>query len=99
MDMQQFQKIAKALADPRRFAMFEQIAAEGEVGCQRMGELFPVSKATISHHMRDLTNAGLVASRKDGQCVFYHAIPGVIDAWSAELRHRVASPTAGAAVQ
>ena len=44
MDHQQFQRIAKALADPRRFEMLETIAGQPEVACQQLCREFPVSQ-------------------------------------------------------
>ena len=53
----QFELIAKALADPRRMALLETIAAERACPCQRLRDQFPVSKATISHHIKELVRA------------------------------------------
>ena len=93
-----FVRVTKALADPRRFEILERIVAEGgEVGCQRLCDHFPVSQATISHHLKELTTAGLVAPRRDGQCVYYRMIPTAMAAYVAELQRRVptgAEPTA-----
>ena len=90
MDEDQFRRIAKALADPRRFEVLERIAAAApELACQRLCECFPVSQATISHHLKELVTAGLVESRREGQFVFYHVRPGVIKEYAAELRRRV----------
>src|SRR4030095_16098760 len=90
MDTDQFQRIAKALADPRRFEILEHIAQRSEVGCQRLCGCFPVRQATISHHLKELAGAGLVESRREGQFVFYRTRPAVLDAYMAELRRRVA---------
>ena len=89
MEAAQFHRIAKALADPRRFALLEAIGGAPELACQRLCECFPVSQATISHHLKELVTAGLVESRRDGQFVFYHVRPGVIKAYAAELQRRV----------
>src|SRR5215212_9712680 len=89
MDAGQFQRIAKALADPRRFEILEAIGAESEVACQRLRERLPVTQATVSHHLKELCTAGLVESRRDGQCVFYRVSPGAVRAYAAELRRRV----------
>lgn len=67
MDSVAFHRISKALADPRRFAILERIAASAELPCQSLCAEFPVSKATMSHHLRELENAGLVVIRKDGK--------------------------------
>ena len=85
----QFDRIAKALADPRRFALVEALAAGGEE-CpnQRLCQDFPVSKATVSHHLKELTQAGLVESEKEGQFVHYRARRDVIKAYTEELMRR-----------
>ena len=89
VDVEQFQRIAKALADPRRFEILEHIAKQAEVGCARLCGCFPVRQATISHHLKELASAGLVESRKDGQYVYYRTRPAVLEAYMAELRRRV----------
>ena len=88
VDADQFLRIAKALADPRRFEILEHIAQQGEVGCQRLCGCFPVRQATISHHLKELASAGLVESRRDGQFVYYRTRPAVLEAYMAELRRR-----------
>jgi ArsR family transcriptional regulator len=92
VDAEQFQRIAKALADPRRFEILEHIAQQAEVGCRRLCGCFPVRQATISHHLKELASAGLVESRRDGQFVYYRTRPAVLDTYMAELRRRMAIP-------
>lgn len=85
----QFERIAKALADPRRFALLEAISASRECPYQQLCRDFPVSKATISHHLKELVQAGLVESQREGQFVNAHARLDVINAYAAELVRRV----------
>jgi len=101
VDLEQFQRIAKALADPRRFEILEHIAKQREMGCQRLCGCFPVRQATISHHLKELASAGLVESRRDGQFVYYRTRPAVLEAYMAELRRRmdVTETTESAAVR
>ena len=89
MDQAQFSRIAKALADPRRFEILEMIAADDEVACKRMVEAFPVSQATISHHLKELATAGLIEARREGQCGHYRLCPGVLEAYRATLERRL----------
>lgn len=96
MDAEQFQRIAKALADPRRFEILEHIAQQAEVGCQHLCGCFPVRQATISHHLKELASAGLVESRRDGQFVYYRTRPAVFEEYMAELRRRMVVQTASA---
>jgi ArsR family transcriptional regulator, arsenate/arsenite/antimonite-responsive transcriptional repressor len=88
VDVEQFQRIAKALADPRRFEILEHIASQGEVGCRRLCGCFPVRQATISHHLKELAGAGLVESRRDGQFVYYRTRPAVLEEYMADLGRR-----------
>jgi DNA-binding transcriptional ArsR family regulator len=47
-----------------------------------------VSKATVSHHIKELTQAGLVESEKEGQFVTYRARRDVLKAYTTELMRR-----------
>jgi ArsR family transcriptional regulator len=84
----QFDLIAKALADPRRMQVLEVIAGEQECPCQQLTQHFPVSKATISHHIKELVRAGLVEAHKDGQFLHCEVRRGVLEAYAAELLRR-----------
>jgi ArsR family transcriptional regulator len=90
VDVEQFQRIAKALADPRRFEILEHIAQQSEVGCSRLCGCFPVRQATISHHLKELASAGLVESRRDGQFVYYRIRPTVLETYMDELARKMA---------
>jgi DNA-binding transcriptional ArsR family regulator len=86
----QFDLIARALADPRRMALLESIGSQREYSCQRLCQEFPVSKGTISHHMKELVRAGLVLSHREGQYRNYEVRREVLAAYTAELMRRVA---------
>ena len=85
---QQFALVAKALADPRRMALLEAIAGERECPCLRLREQFPVSKATISHHIKELARAGLIDAYRDGQFLHCEVRRDVLAAYTAELLRR-----------
>lgn len=59
------------------------------MGCRHLCGCFPVRQATISHHLKELSSAGLVESRKDGQFVYYKTRPVVLEEYMAELRRRM----------
>ena len=84
----QFDLIAKALADPRRMQVLQVIAGESECACTKLREEFPVSKATISHHIKELVRAGLVESRREGQYLHCELRRDVLEAYAAELLRR-----------
>ncbi len=98
MDARQFHAISKALADPQRFAMLERIAqAGGEVACMVLVQELPITQATISHHVKELANAGLISCRKEGKCGFFKAERKTLAAYQRALRARLAAAEGGAA--
>jgi ArsR family transcriptional regulator len=64
----QFHAIGRALADPRRFAIFRQVAAADGMACSKLDEHEVISPATISHHLKELNAAGLVDVERQGRC-------------------------------
>jgi ArsR family transcriptional regulator len=84
----QFELIAKALADPRRMALLQAIASEEECACQQLRKEFPVSKATISFHIKELVRAGLIEARRDGQFLNCEVRRDTLEAYTAELLRR-----------
>ncbi len=74
-------------------ALLETIAGEHECPCRRLREQFPVSKATISHHIKELVRAGLVDARKEGQYLHCEVRREVLSAYAAELLRRVGTTT------
>lgn|GEM_PF-221991 len=89
---EQFARVSKALADPRRFSILEIIAAHGEIACQRLCSGLPVKQATVSHHVKELSLAGLVDTRRDGQFVYYSYVPSVARQYMATLAARLQLP-------
>ena len=85
----QFELVAKALADPRRVALLETIAAEEGCACRLLRDQFPVSKATISHHIKELVRAGLVEARRMGQFLHCEVRRDVLGAYTKELMRRM----------
>jgi ArsR family transcriptional regulator len=71
-------------------ALLESIASQREYSCHKLCEEFPVSKGTISHHVKELVRAGLVETRREGQYRFYEVRREVLAAYTAELMRRMA---------
>jgi ArsR family transcriptional regulator len=78
-------QVAKALGDPTRFALLRAIAARRELSCAELVESFGLAQATVSHHLKVLASAGLVAVRKSGQFHHYRALPEALEAHGAGL--------------
>lgn len=82
-------RIAKALADDRRFGILEAIARTEELSCRDLVERLPIAQATVSHHLKELANAGLIAVRQEGQCRFYQLRTDTVAEYVRQLEHRL----------
>ncbi len=69
----------KALADPTRFRMVQEIAAAGELTCGQVAEHFDVSQPTVSHHLKVLSDAGIIQARPEGQQHFTSVNQALLD--------------------
>jgi ArsR family transcriptional regulator len=78
------QQIARALGDPTRLEIFERIAARDELACADLKIRLPITPATLSHHIKELTKAGLIKNRRQGKCSHLSANSQV---WRAYLDH------------
>ena len=81
----QIVKVAKALGDPTRFAIFQAIAESDEICCGELAKRWTVTQATVSHHLKVLTDAGLISVRPQGQFHFYRLNPDALSQYCASL--------------
>ena len=68
-------QIGKALGDPNRLAVYTHIAQHDELFCGEMHAKHAISAPTLSHHLKVLTDLGLITFRKDGLNVYYRTVP------------------------
>jgi len=85
MDFQDVAKIAKALSDPTRLQIYEMIAASPDTICSTVVSHCDVSPATISHHLRVLSDAGLIETRRAGKFIHNRALPETMQAYTRAL--------------
>jgi len=67
--------VLRALADPTRRGVFEQLARTQEVNVAELTRTSGVTQGAISQHLKALKHAGLVIERPQGRNVFYRARP------------------------
>jgi DNA-binding transcriptional ArsR family regulator len=63
--------IAKALGHPARIAILEFLANSDSCMCGSIVDELPLSQSTVSQHLRELKNAGLIKGEIDGTKVCY----------------------------
>src|ERR1700732_3951304 len=68
LSQEQFHAMGRALLAPRRFAILKQVAATDGLACSKLDEHEVISAATISHHLKELHEAGLVEVERQGRC-------------------------------
>lgn len=62
--------ICKALGDSNRLQIVQMLSEGEKCGCKLL-EAFEITQPTLSHHMRILTECGLVNARKEGKWSHY----------------------------
>jgi len=85
MDRSQIEKVSKALADETRLRIFEAISRTGHMNCGEIVSMRGVTPATVSHHLRVLSEAGLIICRRKGQFVYSEAVPETVAAYTGAL--------------
>ena len=75
----------KALADPTRLAIVNQLAGADEVCVCDLVPGSGLSQPTVSHHLKLLRKAGLVTSERRGTWAYYRLVPGAVAELSAVL--------------
>jgi len=81
----QMQAIARAVADPRRFDILQQIARSSCTPCSALKVRGCISAPTISHHMKELSEAGLIVVQREGRTADLRFQRKVWEAYLAQL--------------
>ena len=85
MDSANIERISKALANKTRLLIIEAIAGNKEMNSSAIVALRGVAAATVSHHLKILSHAGLIECRRQGQFVHNRAVPEMIANYAWEL--------------
>jgi predicted transcriptional regulator len=75
METNQAVTLLSALAQEHRLAIFRHLVQMGEQGLTvgDIGEHFSLSGATLSFHLKNLKQAGLIDYTRQGRSLIYHA--------------------------
>jgi ArsR family transcriptional regulator, arsenate/arsenite/antimonite-responsive transcriptional repressor len=81
-DAERLAGVLKAFADPARLRLLSliQSAPEGEASVTDLTAPLGLSQPTVSHHLRILTEAGLLEREKRGVWAYYRLVPSAIAA-------------------
>jgi len=80
-------RVFKALGDSTRVKLLSLIAAAGDDGACVCDLIEPVrlSQPTVSHHMRQLVDAGLITRQQRGKWAHYRLVDGALAAVAGTL--------------
>ncbi len=78
----------KALGDPTRVRLLSLIAAhaDGEACVCDLTEPVGLSQSTVSHHLNQLVEAGLVTREQRGKWAYYRVVHAALDTIAGTLR-------------
>ncbi|ABL83242.1 MULTISPECIES: metalloregulator ArsR/SmtB family transcription factor [unclassified Nocardioides] len=86
-EAQNLARVFKALGDPTRLRLLSMIAAHPEREACICDLIEPVglSQPTVSHHMKQLVDAGLVTREQRGRWAFYRLVDDTLTSLSSAL--------------
>ena len=86
LSTRELRAISRALSDPRRFQILKQIAAHSSTACSDLRAAFPITAATLSHHLKELESSGLIDTTRRGKFVDTAFRRATWEAYLAELK-------------
>jgi len=86
-DAERTARVFKALGDPTRVRLLSMIAAtpDGEACICDLTEPVGLSQPTVSHHMKQLVDAGLATREQRGRWAYYRVITDALEQASRAL--------------
>ena len=94
----------KALSNPHRLAIFEKLftCCKPGTACRLesatslcvgdLGESLNIAPSTVSHHIKELNRAGLVAMERDGKKIYCRINPESIEQLARYFSHSTGDP-------
>ncbi len=81
---EQFARIGKAVASPRRIELLE-LLCQGERSVDALARATGMTVTNVSQHLQELSAARLVARRRDGTRIYYRAADDTVCSFVTEL--------------
>jgi ArsR family transcriptional regulator len=87
-DAEALARIFKALGDPTRVRLLSLIAAhaDGEACVCDLTDPVGLSQPTVSHHLKQLVEAGLITRSQRGKWAYYRVVQTALDTLADTLR-------------
>jgi DNA-binding transcriptional ArsR family regulator len=92
-EMALYAELFRALSDPIRTEIVRMAALMDELPCTLLEKELPVSKSTISYHIKVLFHAGVLEIRKEGRFYFYRLREELLATHLSEFLDRLRETT------
>ena len=83
IEEQELAVFAKALSHPARIAILKVLAEKNECICGEIVEILPLAQSTVSQHLKELKDAGLIKGEVSGPkscyCINWESIKKIQD--------------------
>jgi ArsR family transcriptional regulator, arsenate/arsenite/antimonite-responsive transcriptional repressor len=80
MELKKVEKISKALADPNRLQILKSLRKNQNcMYCSDINEILDLAQPSVSHHLKQLTDAELIIAEKEGREVKYSINSKMLD--------------------
>jgi ArsR family transcriptional regulator len=86
MDNNKFEKISRALSDASRIAILQQFKKRKDcLYCSEVQDMLDLTQPSVSHHLKQLVDAGLLLPEKEGRNLKYTLNQDVLNDYIACL--------------
>ena len=80
MDVRKVERISKALSDPSRIAILQELGKKEDcLYCNEISDFIDLAQPSISHHVKQLADADLLIVSKEGRNVRYKLNQTILD--------------------
>ncbi|MFL9845749.1 ArsR/SmtB family transcription factor [Flavobacterium rhizosphaerae] len=71
MKAKEIERISKALGDPHRLRIMQEVKKQQWMPCAQICDMLDLAQPSVSHHIKQLVDAGLLIAEKEGRNIKY----------------------------
>jgi ArsR family transcriptional regulator len=88
LSWKQIERISKALGDTNRLKILQYISKKGGCGfCADIQDVVDLTQPSISHHIKILSDSGLIEPEKEGRSFKYRLNEELVNAYTSMIGH------------
>ena len=83
--------LAKAISHPARITILKILAKKEKCNCNDLVEQLPLSQSTVSQHLKELKNCGLITGTVSGTSNFYSLNKVILKEFESQFKKMMKS--------